>query len=182
MEGFSAFRCGIGYLRTGSFVGWFKYLNFSYAFIHMKLSIPMYDWAQISILHKKAWENPGFLELVKDEINRFGSNYSEALPSEWLWSPPPHSPQQSASAPPPQEANNPIEMIPRIESKYFMLLYKYSCEHIAHDYSIHHLKCSSLVKALAWAKISSVFLGLALGQFPDHWISKFYVRELDWYS
>jgi hypothetical protein len=60
-----------------------------------------------------------------------------------------------------------------------MLLYKYSCERIAHDYSIHHLKCSSLVKALAWAKISSVFVGLALGQFPDHLISKFYVRELD---
>jgi hypothetical protein len=43
MEGFSAFWSGIGYLSTGSFVGWLKNLNFSYAFIHMKLSIPMYD-------------------------------------------------------------------------------------------------------------------------------------------
>ena len=36
----------------------------------------------------------------------------------------PSAPQHSASAPPPQEANNPIEMIPRIESKYFMLYNK----------------------------------------------------------
>ena len=42
--------------------------------------------------------------------------YSEALPSEQQ----PSVPQHSAS-PPPQEANNPIEMIPRIEIKYFML-------------------------------------------------------------
>ena len=42
--------------------------------------------------------------------------YSEALPSEQQ----PSVPQHSASAPP-QEANNPIEMIPRIEIKYFML-------------------------------------------------------------
>lgn len=42
--------------------------------------------------------------------------YSEALPSEQQ----PSVPQHSAS-PPPQEANNPIEMIPIIESKYFML-------------------------------------------------------------
>ena len=47
--------------------------------------------------------------------------YSEALPSAEPLASLPHSPQQSASAPPPQEANNPIEMIPRIESKYFML-------------------------------------------------------------
>ena len=60
-----------------------------------------------------------------------------------------------------------------------MLLYKYSCELIAHDYSVHHLKCSPLVKALAWAKISCVFLASALGQFPDHWISIFYVLDLD---
>ena len=151
MERLSAPISGVGYFRTSVFICWFVYTDMCDLMFHIDMYYSHDEWVQISLGNKKAWENPGFLELVKDEINRFRSNYSEALPSEWLWSPPPHSPQHSASAPPPQEANNPIEMIPRIESKYFMLLYKYSCEHIAHVYGIYHLKWSCLVKALAWS-------------------------------
>jgi len=81
MEGFSAFRSGIGYLSTDSFIGWLKYSNFSYAFIHMKLSIPMMIEHKSQFCTKKPGRTQAFLELVKDEINRFGSNYSEALPS-----------------------------------------------------------------------------------------------------
>ena len=70
----------------------------------------------------KAYANRGFPELVVYEINLFEKTvYSEALASAVPLASPPHSPQHSASLAPPQEANNPIEMIPRIESKYFML-------------------------------------------------------------
>ena len=82
MERLSAAISGEGYFRTSVFIGWFIYTDVGDWMFHIEISYSYDEWEQISVGNKKAWENPGFLELVKDEINRFGSNYSEALPSE----------------------------------------------------------------------------------------------------
>ena len=58
MEGFSARMGGVGYLRTGIFVVWFKYTDVGKCVVHYKIFYSNDKWSQISVGNKKSLGEP----------------------------------------------------------------------------------------------------------------------------
>ena len=107
---FSAAIGGVCNLCTGIFwVGSNTLIWVAWVSINMPVFYSDNECLQISVGHKKAWKNPGFVE--RDKSFRIELLRSAAFGVTVVTT----ATFATATASPPQEAKNPIEMIARIE-------------------------------------------------------------------